>query len=196
MAAVFNLLIFFCTVFCTLTCFRREGMWDVQQGRKALRFFTLLSNIFSALASLLPALLILAGNVPVWAWILHYIATASVTVTLVTVMVYLGPAAGYKAMLSGRDMYFHLIGPLLAVNSFCFFERWYPMTFPLALTGMLPVIIYGAVYLRKVVFCPEERRWDDFYGYNRNGRWAMSFAAMLMEAFLICLLLWGLCRIG
>ena len=196
MATVLNLLIFICTVCCTLTCFRREGTWDVRQGRKVLRFFTLLSNIFSALASLLAAFLILAGHLPAWAWLLHYIATASVTVTLVTVMVYLGPAAGYKAMLAGRDLYFHLIGPLLAVISFCFFERWYPMPFPLALTGMLPVIIYGAVYLRKVVFCPEERRWDDFYGYNRNGRWALSFAAMMMEAFLISLLLWGLCRIG
>ena len=196
MAVVLDLLIFLCTVLCTLTCFRKEGKWNVQQGRKALRFFTLLSNIFSALTSLLAAVLILAGHLPAWAWLLHYIATASVTVTLVTVMVYLGPAAGYKAMLSGRDLYFHLIGPLLAIAAFCFFEREYPMTFPLSRTGVLPVAVYGAVYLRKVVFCPEERRWDDFYGYNRNGKWVLSFAAMLLEALLICLLLWGLCRIG
>ena len=196
MAAVLDILIFLCTLVCVITCFRREGQWDVQQGWKALRFFTLLSNIFSALASLLAAVLILAGDLPVWAWLLHYIATASVTVTLVTVMVYLGPVAGYKALLSGRDMFFHLIGPLLAIAAFCFFERLYPLPFPLALTGLLPVVVYGTVYLRKVVFCPEEKRWDDFYGYNRNGKWVLSFAAMVLEGFLICLLLWGLTRIG
>ena len=47
MAAVLDILIFLCTLVCVITCFRREGQWDAQQGRKALRFFTLLSNIFS-----------------------------------------------------------------------------------------------------------------------------------------------------
>ena len=194
-AIVLDFIIFLSTLACVLKCFRKEGRWDSAQGRKALRFFTLLSNIFCGLSALLVAVAALAGNVPKWIWLLKYLGTASVTVTLVTVMVYLGPNVGYKPLLSGKDLYLHLLGPLLAIVSFCFLERVYPLPFALAMIGILPVAVYGTIYLHKVIFCPDGRRWDDFYGYNRNGKWPLSFVLMVLEAFLISVLLWGLYRI-
>ena len=50
---------------------------------------------------------------------------------------------------------------------------------------MLPVLLYGLLYLRRVVF---QQRWEDFYGFNRGGKWPLSFAAMLLGAVLLCLL--------
>jgi hypothetical protein len=34
---------------------------------------------------------------------------------------------------------------------------------------------------------PEGKRWDDFYGFNKNGKWPVMFAVMLTGTFLICL---------
>ena len=114
---------------------------------------------------------------------------------MLTVLFFLGPSIGYKPLLSGKDFYLHLLGPLLAIVGFCFFERFYPLALPLALTGLLPVILYGLVYLYKVVLCPEEKRWEDFYGYNKTGKWPLSFAAMMIGGALVCVALWGLYRL-
>ena len=76
--------------------------------------------------------------------------------------------------------------------SFCFLERWYPLSFALSLTGMLPVILYGTLYLNRVVTV---KRWEDFYGFNKNGKWQISFSAMVAGSFLLCVILWLLCRL-
>ena len=195
MQIILNLLIFLCTAWAYIGCFHDEEGWRLQRGLAVLRFFTIQSNLFCALASLALVTSLPAGFVPRWIWLWKYIGTAAVTVTLTTVLVFLGPAVGYKKLLSGRDLYLHLIGPLLAIASFCFCERFYPFPFPLALTGMLPVILYGTLYLYKVVLCPQEKRWEDFYGYNKNGKWPVSFAAMMLGGVLVCLLLAGLSRV-
>ena len=196
MRILIDLAIFLCTALCWLLCFRtEEGAWSARRGLGALRYFTLLSNLFCAAASLLLALALAGGAVPRWIWLMKYVGTAAVTVTLLTVLFFLGPNMGYKPLLSGRDLYFHLIGPLLAIGSFCFLERLYPLPFSLALTGVLPVALYGAYYLYRVVCAPEEKRWEDFYGYNKDGKWPLSFAAMLLGALAVCAALWGLYRL-
>ena len=57
------------------------------------------------------------------------------------------------------------------------------------------MILYGLVYLDRVVLCPEEKRWEDFYGYNKNGKWPISFAAMMIGGALVCVALWGLYKL-
>ena len=76
--------------------------------------------------------------------------------------------------------------PLLALVSFCFFEKR-GMTFTQALWGMLPVVLYGPWYLYHTVFAPEGKRWDDFYGFNKGGKWPLSFTGMAIGTFLICM---------
>ena len=73
-----NLLIFLCTLLAYVLCFRHEGKWSVQNGLAALRFFTILSNLLCAAASLLMALFLLRGQVPFGVWLLKYIGTAAV----------------------------------------------------------------------------------------------------------------------
>ena len=195
MAVILDLINFVCTLLAYLSCFRTEEGWSRETGLGALRYYTVLSNLLCAFASLALALALLGGAAPRWIWLWRYIGTAAVTVTMLTVLVFLGPNLGYKLLLTGRDLYLHLIGPLLAIVSFCFFERLYPLSFPLSLTGLVPVILYGTLYLYKVVLCPENRRWEDFYGYNKTGKWPLSFAAMVIGGALICLALWGLYRL-
>ena len=195
MAIALDLAIFLCTAWAYIGCFHDEEGWRLQRGLSVLRYFTIQSNLLCGLAALSAAVSLPAGGVPFWIWRWQYIGTAAVTVTLLTVLFFLGPAVGYGKLLSGRDLYLHLIGPLLAIVSFCFCERFYPLSFPLALTGLIPVILYGTLYLYKVVLCPEEKRWEDFYGYNKNGKWQISYATMMLAGALICAILWGLYRL-
>ena len=123
------------------------------------------------------------------AWLLKYIGTAAVTVTMLTVFLFLAPSVGkdwVSVLLKGPDLFLHLITPLLALFSFCALEKR-GMDFRTALWGMLPVLLYGPWYLYKIRFAPEGKRWDDFYGFNKGGKWLISFAMMAIGTFLMCM---------
>ena len=61
------------------------------------------------------------------------------------------------------------------------------MSFSQSLWGLLPVVLYGPLYLYRILYAPEGKRWEDFYGFNKSGKWPISFAAMLAGTFLICM---------
>lgn len=186
---ILNAFIFFVTAAIAVICFRKDGKWSPAQGKRAFRFFTLQSNALCAAASLLTAAAGLSGAVPNWIWTLKYIGTAAVTVTMLTVFFFLAPSVGKdwaQVLLKGIDLFLHLITPLLALCTFCLLEKR-GMTFAQSLAGLLPVALYGPFYLYKIRFAPEEKRWEDFYGFNKTGKWPVSFAAMLTGTFLICL---------
>ena len=61
-----------------------------------------------------------------------------------------------------------------------------------ALIGILPVLLYGILYLYRILYAPPEKRWEDFYGFNRKGKWQISFAAMAAGTFLVCMALMAL----
>ena len=154
-----------------------------------LRFFTTLSNLLCALSALLVAVFRLCGGAPNWVLVVKYIGTASVAVTLMTVLLFLGPTKGYKALFSGPDLWLHLPGPVLAIVSLLLWDKP-ELPFAGVLLGVAPVLLYGAVYLYRVIYAPEARRWPDFYGFNRGGRWPLSFALMLLGSFAVSVLLW------
>lgn len=161
-------------------------------GFKAtMKYFTTLSNVLCAFACLAVAVCRLAGKAPLPVLTAKYVGTSAVTVTMLTVLFFLLPQYGAKALLGGPDLWLHLLCPILALGSFL---AWDHPTLPFAavLLGMLPVILYGILYLKKTVLDPPDRRWEDFYGFNRNGHWRVSFAAMYAAAFLISAALWAL----
>ncbi len=150
-----------------------------------LRFFTVLSNLLCALAALAVVVCRLGfGTLPYAVGVFKYVATAAVSVTLLTVVCFLGPTLGYKLMFTGPDLWLHLVCPLLAVVSLLLWDKP-ELPFGAVFLGALPVALYGAVYIRRVMFAPEQRRWQDFYGFNRGGRWPLSLLIMLAAAFLI-----------
>ena len=178
-----NALIFMLTLILTARFFRKDGTWRFSNGAAAFRYFTVLSNMLCAAA----AFLMCFAPSSSWVWTLKYIGTATVTVTMLTVVLFLGPNLGYKKLLTGTDLFMHLVTPLLAILSFFAFEKQ-RMTVQTALLGVLPVLLYGILYLYKVLYAPEDRRWDDFYGFNREGKWPISFAFMLAGSFAVCML--------
>jgi hypothetical protein len=182
MSMLLNGLIFFITFVLTVLFFRKDGKWNAERGIKAFRFFTVQSNVFCAVS----ALLLCIFPSPRWVWLLKYAGTAAVCVTMLTVLFYLGPMAGYKKMLSGPDLFMHLITPLLALVSFTVFEKR-GMSFSEALLGLLPVVLYGSLYLYRIIIAPKDKAWEDFYGFNQGGRYYLSMAAMFIGTFLLCM---------
>ena len=188
MDLVLNALIFLVTVLQLLRFFQMNEGRSTARFKSALRFFTVQSNILCAAAALL---MCLAPSCP-WVWLLKYIGTAAVTVTMVTVFVFLAPALGsLKRLMQGADFYMHLVTPLLALVSFCGLERR-GMGFWLALTGMLPTALYAVLYGYKILLAPPEKAWKDFYGFNRGGKWYLSALATLAGTFVICVALMAL----
>ena len=187
---ILNLLIFLITLVLVTGFFRKEGKWAPERGKLAFRFYTCQSNVICAGTALLTALFRLSGNMPQWVWILKYIGTAAVTVTMLTVFLFLAPSVGrgwYGVLLKEtHDLFMHLLTPLAALASFCVFEKR-GMSFPQSLFGLLPVVYYGPLYLYKILFAPEEKRWNDFYGFNKTGKWPVSFTGMLTGTFLVCM---------
>ena len=187
---ILNFVIWAVTLAFVISFFRKDGDWAPERGRAALRFFTCLSNILCADTSFLTGIFLLTGRLPQWVWTLKYIGTAAVTVTMLTVFFILAPSVGknwYGVLLRRpSDMFMHLLTPVMALVSFCVFEKR-GMSFAQCLWGMLPVALYGPLYLYKILYAPEGKRWEDFYGFNRNGRWPVMVAVMLTGTFLICL---------
>lgn len=153
------------------------------------RYFTVDSNILCAVSCVFSLIQALRGhkNDGKAAMLFRYAGTAAVTVTMMTVLLFLGPLYGYDSMFSRWNLWLHLLGPLLAIVSFIWLER--DGTFPEKkhlILSLLPVIVYGAVYLVMVVMIGKDRGgWPDFYGFNMGGRWYLSYAAMLAGTALI-----------
>ena len=184
-----NIAIFLITLYIVVMIFfRKDHSWNLQRGRYALRFFTTQSNVLCAIS----ALLMCIWPESRFAWDLKYVGTTAVTVTMLTVFLFLAPSlGGLGKLLKGSDLFMHLITPLLALISFCVFEKR-GMSFKIALLGMLPVVFYGPWYLYKIRFASEGKRWDDFYGFNKGGKWPVSFTMMAIGTFLICIGIMGL----
>ena len=188
---IINLLIFLMTAFIIFRFARKDHQWAPERIRKAFRYFTCQSNVLCAAASLMMAVSQLAGCVPQWVRILKYMGTAAVTVTMLTVFLFLWPLlgkGGLRKLLRGSDFFLHLAIPLMAILTFSLPEKQ-GMTFPQCLWGLLPVVLYGPLYFYRTLYAPEGKRWDDFYMFNKNGKWPLSCACMLAGAFLICLAL-------
>lgn len=159
--------------------------------RAVMKYFTAESNVFCAFACLTVAACRIAGGAPTGVLIWKYVGTQAVTVTLLTVIFFLVPQYGAKALFAGPDLWLHLLCPLLALITYFGWDKP-AMPFSCVFLGILPVALYAVLYLRMVIFAPPDKRWEDFYGFNKGGKWPVSFAVMILAAFLISVLLWAL----
>lgn len=186
-SAVINEAIVFSTVLVMVVLIRHVPREKLPES---FRYFTTLSNLFCAVTALILLLCELFGAMPVWAVALKYMGTVAVTVTFLTVLLFLLPASrSIEGLFSnGPEIIMHLITPLLAIVSFLCFENrgLSPWVIPL---GILPVLLYGWLYLKQVVIT---RAWPDFYGFNRDGKWKLSFSLMILGAVAAAVLLWAL----
>jgi len=188
-------------------------------GLRNMRFFTMLSNVLAGITAVVFLAVYLAGRtggtpetgasgaggfaVPVWLAVLKYAAAVSVTLTLVVVLVFLGPRIGYAYLFTGPNLWFHLIVPVAAIIEFIWldsFEGFPKMGFPAALIAVVPMLLYGVWYFLNVLRggMADGRYVNDWYGFASWGIPAsfIVFAVVAVLTWLLALLLkWGNLRL-
>ena len=127
-------------------------------GLSSLKYFTVLSNLLACAASLAYAaclIRLLTGGAPVpyGVTLLKYAGAVSVTLTLLTVVLFLGPTAkeGFLIMFQGANLWFHLIVPLLCILDFCALNPDGPLPFAASLVACVPMALYSAYYLGNIL---------------------------------------------
>lgn len=190
MESVISVILNALIVIFTVLCVGRDVIGtDGKRDLRAFRYYTILSNLFGALACAVMLLFTALRKVPLWVYVLKFTSAVCLSVTFVTVCVFLAPHFGWKAMFSGWNFCLHLAGPVMAWTAFCLFEKGAPIRGALWLYGLVPVLAYGLVYAYMVLVRTEDRGgWPDFYGFNRGGHWKLSFAAMITGGALLSLL--------
>ena len=164
-----------------------SGSGNMRVNRSVIfRYFTVDSNLLCG-ASCLFSLVRSRGTAGRAAMLLRYAGTAAVTVTMLTVLFFLGPVYGYGSMFSGWNLWLHLLGPLLSIVSFVWLEgEAAPPEKKHLILVLLPVLLYGIVYYVMVIHLGKEKGgWPDFYGFNAGGRWYLAYAVMLLVTSLI-----------
>ncbi len=171
----------------------------LQHGIRALKYFTVLSNLFAMFTALTNiGFLIVNGTeteLPMWLSEVNLMAAVGVMLTFMTVMLYLGRLYGYMEMLKGPNFELHLSAPLCMAACFLFFLNLPQMTISSTVPALLPVILYGIWYISNLLIngINPGKHTNDFYGFARGGMKMMPlvFAVMLLATWLIAMGLWA-----
>ncbi len=164
----------------------------VESGLDSYKFFTTDSNILAAISSLviIPYEIQILRNkrdkLPRFAVVFKYIGMVSVMLTFFTVMFVLLPVYNVSFLLLGTAFHMHLSGPIAALVTVLFLETDSKIKFRETFLALIPVVIYGAVYLTEVLIVGEKNGgWSDFYTFNKGGYWYISMPVIFMSTYLI-----------
>ena len=144
------------------------------RGVESLKYFTVLSNLFSAIVC---TIYLVVGTqsalgVPDWLLALKLASASSVMLTFLTVVLILAPVYGWKSMYSGGNFWLHLVLPLLAAIDCCLCAKLGQLSAWWTLAAMVPTLLYGVFYLRNILVhgAKENGVTYDFYQFLRWGR--------------------------
>ena len=146
-------------------------------GAENLKFFTVLSNLFEGLVSLILAVRLcrirrgVAEGIPHMLYLLKLMACVTVTVTFLVVALFFGPWVGYRYLYRDANLWFHLLIPLAAILEFVLIDRFDRISLRETLWAPLPALIYGVVYTLNVLINGPGEFPDanDFYGFLHWG---------------------------
>ena len=176
-----------------------HSLWNT--GVRKFVFYTVDSNVIAALFLLIAypfkvRRLVTGRPLPVFTAAAALVGSAAVSVTFMTVLLFLGPTMGYGGMYVGNNLLLHLICPVLCVLSFiCDTYAGKKLSFAFTPLSAVPTAIYAVVYyIMVMVIGRDNGGWGDFYGFNIGGRWYVSFAGMIVFAYGLGALLWLLHR--
>ena len=168
-----------------------------------LRFFTVQSNLFMGIISLLfiiDEIKILRGNkkeISFFKYVLKLMSTSAVGLTFFVVFAYLGPITKYGlvSLLMNSNLFFHLIIPVLSIVTFVFFERTNKLKFKDTLYGIIPTLLYGIYYITNVLIHVENGKVSpkyDWYWFVQGGVWTALIVVpiIFLVSYLISLGLW------
>ncbi len=168
----------------------REGVLT-SKGFTNLKYYTTLSNIFAGAVAAVWAGAYLAGRKSASLSVWKLASAASVGVTFIVVIGFLGPLYGFGGMYKRSNFFFHLVVPVLAMADYILFNEEKPEK-KQTLSVLLPPLIYGAVYIINTLIRGVEG--NDIYGFLTWGYPAgiLIFAVICAAAYGIGALLGAL----
>lgn len=205
-SAVLNIAAFVLTVIGTYVMLKGIDADEhlAPDGWHSIKYFTVQSNLlFGVYAGIFAVLEFVYGSpaaIPTIFHLLKYIFTVGVTITMLTVLLYLAPIVekSYPPLFKGANLYFHLLVPLVGVISFIFFENAsFYISVPQVFLGLVPYGLYGIYYavvaLSHIKDGKVPREYD-WYGYLDKGVGKAPIAIIIMTiaATGVCFGLWYL----
>jgi len=192
-------LVIVCTVAYVWISEARVSGWMMRDryGLSSLRTFTTLSNLFQGLASALYAVFVVRSvtlkrdSVPCAVRVVKYAAAVSVTLTFLTVLLYIGPSRHdmADALFYGNNRYFHFMIPILAAVDQVVFDREGVLRWIDSLIAAAPTVVYGIFYWVNIAVhgAGEGPYSNDWYGFLNFG---YVYAPIIYGAFI--LIAWGI----
>jgi len=98
-------------------------------------------------------------------------SVTAVTLTFLTIALFLGPIYGHAILYRGSNFFFHLIIPILAIIDFVILDTGGRIPFRYAVYSAFPTIIYGCCYALNL-FVNGIGQWpetNDWYGFVNWG---------------------------
>ena len=149
------------------------------RGLRSLRFFTVLSNLLAGGASAAYAICLVrllrgsAAVIPRGVALAKYAGAVSTALTLMTVLLFLGPRAkeGFFSMFRGANLWFHLIVPVLAALDLCCLNPDGPLSLADSLLACAPMALYALFYVGNLALngLGKDGRGNDWYGFMAGG---------------------------
>ena len=204
-----NIIVFVMTAFASIVMFTgfkfMYGYDIILESTKLgmLRFFTVQSNLFVGIISLIFAIneiQIINGNkkeISKINYILKLMSTTAVGLTFFIVFSYLGPISehGVVSLLMNSNLFFHLIIPIFSILNFTLFEKTDKIQFKDCIYGILPTVIYGIYYIINVLIHMENGKVSniyDWYWFVQNGVWTAIIVVpiIFIIAYVISIVIW------
>ena len=141
-----------------------EGAVLASRGWKNLRYFTVLSNEFCGIISILWIVQNIRGKT--FSALLKLTAVAAVGLTFVIVAFFLAPMNPQLNLYQGGNLWFHLIVPVTAMIEFLILDTE-KLSVKKTLIAALPSLIYGLGYLINILI-NGKGEWpntNDWYGF-------------------------------
>lgn len=173
------------------------------QKLEMLKFFTVQSNIFVGIVSLVFAIKeikIIKGkfkDLTATDYIFKLMSTTAVGLTFLVVFAYLGPITdgGIPVMLKNSNLFFHLIIPVVSILNFVIFEKTNKISYKKTVYGIVPTAIYGIYYLTNILIHAENGKVSvvyDWYWFVQNGIWTAFIVVPMLFGitYLISLAIW------
>lgn len=193
----------FVAVMTAVACFMTAAGWGAENGvlssvgMENLKYFTVLSNVFSGTVSACFTVMMARGVKLTYGWMaLKLAAVTSVAITFLTVVVLFKMVFGLEHMFEGANFWFHLVLPLVTMVEFCLLDDCGGMRLHSTAIAALPTLLYGIAYYVNILVngmgTPEHP--NDWYGFMSWGSAfaPVVFAIMVFLAWVVSLGLWSL----
>ncbi len=167
-------------------------------GLVSLRYYTVLSNLLSGIASVVWLIGAFRKKESAVADKFKYFSTVAVMVTFMVVAAFLAPLYGVKLLFNGSNLWYHLILPLLAIAEFLIFNKT-KMGWKDNLFVTVSVWVYGTFYMLNNLIngtgvWPDTNDWYGFLNWGW-GPGIVIFVGVAVIAFVMGLILRGILKL-